>query len=207
MCKVAAGGGGPHAHARASTRVNLLLLLLTAGGSKTWTTRSQRCVPRACRCPAWSATWAMRSSARRSSTARCRWAGATLQCGGAAAARLHAATQPRAPSCLRPQRHAPPRTRPHLQLYGRLDVLVSNAAVNPTAGPLLETPADAIDKILDINIKAALLLVQAAAPHMRLGGRIVLISSVTAFECVAVPLGTSCSAAAAARQVQQRFGS
>lgn len=54
--------------------------------------------------------------------------------------------------------------------------------VNPTSGPLLSTPPDAIDKILDINIKAALLLVQAASPHLQRGGRIVLISSVTAFE-------------------------
>jgi NAD(P)-dependent dehydrogenase (short-subunit alcohol dehydrogenase family) len=41
--------------------------------------------------------------------------------------------------------------------------------------------ADAIDKIWDINVKAALLLVQAAAPHMRRGGRVVFISSVTAY--------------------------
>lgn len=53
--------------------------------------------------------------------------------------------------------------------------------VNPTGGPLLSTPPSAIDKILDINIKAALLLVQEAVPHMGRGGRIVLISSVTAF--------------------------
>lgn len=69
-----------------------------------------------------------------------------------------------------------------VQAYGKIDILVSNAAVNPTAGPLLETSPDAIDKILDINIKAALLLVQAAAKHMRRGGRIVLISSVTAYQ-------------------------
>jgi dehydrogenase/reductase SDR family protein 4 len=69
-----------------------------------------------------------------------------------------------------------------VQEFGQLDILVSNAAVNPTAGPLVDTPPDAIDKILDINIKAALLLVQAAVPHMKRGGKIVLISSVTAFQ-------------------------
>eukprot|EP00879_Flechtneria_rotunda_P001720 GHRR01001883.1.p1 GENE.GHRR01001883.1~~GHRR01001883.1.p1 ORF type:complete len:254 (+),score=92.20 GHRR01001883.1:183-944(+) len=69
-----------------------------------------------------------------------------------------------------------------VQVYGQIDILVSNAAVNPTAGPLLDTPPDAIDKIFDINIKAALLLVQAAVRHMKRGGRIVLISSVTAFQ-------------------------
>eukprot|EP00882_Tetradesmus_deserticola_P004558 GHRQ01004805.1.p1 GENE.GHRQ01004805.1~~GHRQ01004805.1.p1 ORF type:complete len:172 (+),score=96.63 GHRQ01004805.1:897-1412(+) len=47
---------------------------------------------------------------------------------------------------------------------------------------LLHRASDAIDKILDINIKAALLLVQAAAPHMKRGGRIILISSVTAYQ-------------------------
>ena len=65
-----------------------------------------------------------------------------------------------------------------------IDVLVSNAAVNPTAGPLVDTPLDALDKIMDINVKAALALVQEAAPHMRRGGRVVLISSVTAYKCV-----------------------
>lgn len=30
--------------------------------------------------------------------------------------------------------------------YGRIDALVSNAAVNPTAGPIADTPSDAIDK-------------------------------------------------------------
>ncbi|GLC38050.1 hypothetical protein PLESTB_000442300 [Pleodorina starrii] len=70
-----------------------------------------------------------------------------------------------------------------VQVYGGLDILVSNAAVNPGAGPLSETPPDVIDKILDINIKAAVLLVQEALPHLlkRPGASIVLVSSVTAF--------------------------
>ena len=58
---------------------------------------------------------------------------------------------------------------------------MSNAAVNPTAGRIVDTPADAIDKVLDINVKAAVLLVKEAYPHMRAGGAIVFISSVTAF--------------------------
>jgi NAD(P)-dependent dehydrogenase (short-subunit alcohol dehydrogenase family) len=70
-----------------------------------------------------------------------------------------------------------------LQEFGRLDVLVSNAAVNPTSGPLLESSPEAIDKVLDINVKAALLLVAAAARHMRRGGRIVLVSSYVAYTC------------------------
>ncbi|KXZ56906.1 hypothetical protein GPECTOR_1g817 [Gonium pectorale] len=67
--------------------------------------------------------------------------------------------------------------------YGGLDILVSNAAVNPGAGPLADTPPHVIDKILDINIKSAVLLVQEALPHLqkRPGASIVFISSVTAF--------------------------
>jgi dehydrogenase/reductase SDR family protein 4 len=58
---------------------------------------------------------------------------------------------------------------------------VSNAAVNPTAGPLLDTPLDAADKILDINVKAALAFVSAAAPHLKRGSSVVIVSSVTAY--------------------------
>lgn len=36
---------------------------------------------------------------------------------------------------------------PHLQVFGRIDHLVSNAAVNPTAGPILDAPEEAIDKV------------------------------------------------------------
>lgn len=69
-----------------------------------------------------------------------------------------------------------------MQEYGRIDILVSNAAVNPTAGNIADAPADAIDKIFDINVKSAALLVQEALPHMKRGGAIVFISSVTAFK-------------------------
>ncbi|GIL73323.1 hypothetical protein Vretimale_4879 [Volvox reticuliferus] len=70
-----------------------------------------------------------------------------------------------------------------LQKYGAIDILVSNAAVNPGSGPLAETPPDVIDKIFDINIKSAVLLVQEVLPHLlkRPGASIVFISSVTAF--------------------------
>lgn len=46
-----------------------------------------------------------------------------------------------------------------MQTFGKIDCLVSNAAVSPAAAPISETPAHAIDKILDINIKSAVLLV------------------------------------------------
>ena len=50
--------------------------------------------------------------------------------------------------------------------YGRVDVLVSNAAVNPAAGLILDMPDSAIEKILDINVKSAILLTKEARPHL-----------------------------------------
>ncbi|MEW5303139.1 MAG: hypothetical protein WDW36_005861 [Sanguina aurantia] len=68
-----------------------------------------------------------------------------------------------------------------VQAFGKIDFLISNAAVNPTAAPILETSADAIDRILDINVKSAVLLVAEAAPHMNDGGAVVFVTSITAF--------------------------
>ena len=68
-----------------------------------------------------------------------------------------------------------------MDTYGQIDVLVSNAAVNPASGPLLSLPESAIDKTLEINIKAAIMLVKETAPHLKRGASIIFISSYTAF--------------------------
>lgn len=52
------------------------------------------------------------------------------------------------------------------QAFGRIDCLVSNAAVSPAAAPISETPGHAIDKILDINVKSAALLVNVSGVAM-----------------------------------------
>ena len=68
-----------------------------------------------------------------------------------------------------------------METYGQIDVLVSNAAVNPASGPLLSIPESAIDKTLEINIKAAIMLVKETAPHLKRGASVVFISSYAAF--------------------------
>lgn len=50
--------------------------------------------------------------------------------------------------------------------FGKVDVLVSNAAVNPAAGLILDMPDSAIEKILDVNVKSAILLAKEARPHL-----------------------------------------
>jgi NAD(P)-dependent dehydrogenase (short-subunit alcohol dehydrogenase family) len=75
-----------------------------------------------------------------------------------------------------------------MQEYGAIDVLVLNAVVNPTFGPLLDAPAEAISKILDVNIKAALLLVAEAHPLLapkvcNINSSIIILSCLHSHEC------------------------
>ena len=53
-----------------------------------------------------------------------------------------------------------------LKEFSKIDMLISNAAVNPAAGDILDMSESAIDKILDINIKAAIVLAQLVKPHL-----------------------------------------
>ena len=62
-----------------------------------------------------------------------------------------------------------------------IDIVVSNAAVNPAAGPILETDRAVIDKVLDVNLKSAIELIKQVRPHLKRHASIVLISSYTAY--------------------------
>jgi NAD(P)-dependent dehydrogenase (short-subunit alcohol dehydrogenase family) len=55
--------------------------------------------------------------------------------------------------------------------FGRLDVLVNNAATNPVFGPLADIEEDAWDRIMALNVKGYLLAAQRAARAMRPLGR------------------------------------
>jgi NAD(P)-dependent dehydrogenase (short-subunit alcohol dehydrogenase family) len=68
-----------------------------------------------------------------------------------------------------------------IRLYGRLDIVVNNAATNPVYGPLLAADDSAFDKILAVNLRGPLELARAAHPHLRQqGGSIVNVSSIGA---------------------------
>jgi len=64
--------------------------------------------------------------------------------------------------------------------FGGIDILVSNAAVNPLFGPIFEATEDSWDKIFDINAKSAFFLSKEVVPYMekRGGGSIVFVSSI-----------------------------
>uniref|UniRef100_A0A2P2JGB8 Uncharacterized protein MANES_16G001800 n=2 Tax=Rhizophora mucronata TaxID=61149 RepID=A0A2P2JGB8_RHIMU len=68
-----------------------------------------------------------------------------------------------------------------LKKYGRIDVVISNAAANPTTESILETQESVLDKLWEINVKASILLLKDAAPHMQKGSSVVLISSIAGY--------------------------
>jgi NAD(P)-dependent dehydrogenase (short-subunit alcohol dehydrogenase family) len=66
----------------------------------------------------------------------------------------------------------------NLQKHGRIDALVSNAAIGPL-GTVLDTDENVWDRILAVNLKGAFLCSKAVLPHMigQGGGRIVIVGS------------------------------
>jgi len=67
-----------------------------------------------------------------------------------------------------------------LARYGRVDILVCNAAVNPVFGPLAKLSDEAFDKIMGANVKSNIWLANLVIPDMaaRGGGAVVIISSI-----------------------------
>ena len=63
---------------------------------------------------------------------------------------------------------------------GSIDVLVCNAAVNPTYGPMGSLTDEAFDKIMGSNVKSNLWLTNLVIPQMaeRGGGAVVIVSSI-----------------------------
>ncbi|SEE88568.1 NAD(P)-dependent dehydrogenase, short-chain alcohol dehydrogenase family [Rhizobiales bacterium GAS191] len=66
--------------------------------------------------------------------------------------------------------------------FGRLDICVANAAVNPFYGSLMDVSDDAFDKTMATNVKAVWWLSQLARPHLaeRREGSFIVISSIAA---------------------------
>ncbi|XP_032121403.1 dehydrogenase/reductase SDR family member 4-like [Sapajus apella] len=70
-----------------------------------------------------------------------------------------------------------------VKLHGGIDILVSNAAVNPFFKKLIDVTEEEWDKVLHINVKATAMMINAVVPEMekRGGGSVVIVSSIAAF--------------------------
>lgn len=67
-----------------------------------------------------------------------------------------------------------------LENFNKIDILVSNAAVSPVMGSVLDCPEEAWDKIFDVNVKATFLLAKEVVPILRrqgTGGSIIIMTS------------------------------
>jgi len=64
--------------------------------------------------------------------------------------------------------------------FGGIDIIVNNAAINPTFGPIIETDTSIFDKIMAVNVKGPLELCKLAYPFMKQNGAgsIINISSI-----------------------------
>ena len=69
-----------------------------------------------------------------------------------------------------------------IEAFGRIDILVNNAAINPVFGPIEEVDPAIFDKIMDVNVKAPWSLSNMVLPHFKANknGSIVNIASVEA---------------------------
>jgi dehydrogenase/reductase SDR family member 4 len=68
---------------------------------------------------------------------------------------------------------------------GPVDILVNNSATNVGQGPALEVTDDMLDKMVEINIKAALRLIRLTVPKMierGRGGSIINVSSISGLQ-------------------------
>lgn len=64
--------------------------------------------------------------------------------------------------------------------WGRIDVLICNAAVNPYYGPMTGLTDDAFDKVMQTNVRSNLWLANMVQPEMaaRRDGVIIIVSSI-----------------------------
>jgi NAD(P)-dependent dehydrogenase (short-subunit alcohol dehydrogenase family) len=70
-----------------------------------------------------------------------------------------------------------------LARFGRIDIVVCNAAANPYFGPSAKMPDDAFDKIIHTNLRSNMWLCNLTLPGMaeRKDGVVIIVSSVAGF--------------------------
>ncbi|MBS0273330.1 MAG: glucose 1-dehydrogenase [Proteobacteria bacterium] len=90
--------------------------------------------------------------------------------------------------------------------WGKIDVLVCNAALNPYYGSSMDIPDDAFDKIMDANIRSNHWLSQLVIPEMkgRKDGSIIIVSSIGGLRGSPV-IGAYCISKAADMQLARNI--
>jgi NAD(P)-dependent dehydrogenase (short-subunit alcohol dehydrogenase family) len=67
-----------------------------------------------------------------------------------------------------------------IERFGKLDVLVNNAAFQMSRDSIVEIPTDEFDRTMKTNVYAMFWLCKAATPHLKSGASIINVSSIQA---------------------------
>ncbi len=94
-----------------------------------------------------------------------------------------------------------------VERFGRLDLLVANAAVNPQYGPLVDADLAAVRKVFEVNVTAVLGWVQQAwrAGMAQHGGAVLVVASVGGLRSGA-PIGAYNASKAAVIHLVRQLG-
>ncbi len=100
-------------------------------------------------------------------------------------------------------RHLVDETR---KTFGKIDVLICNAALNPYYGPMSQMPDEAFDKIMGANVRSNHWLCQMVLPEMveRKDGSIIIVSSIGGLRGSPV-IGAYCISKAADMQLARNL--
>ncbi|MBU6443234.1 MAG: glucose 1-dehydrogenase [Alphaproteobacteria bacterium] len=92
------------------------------------------------------------------------------------------------------------------EAWGKIDILVCNAALNPYYGPQMEIPDDVFDKVMAANIRSNHWLSQLVLPEMveRKDGAIIIVSSIGGLRGSPV-IGAYCISKAADMQLARNI--
>ncbi len=90
--------------------------------------------------------------------------------------------------------------------WGRIDILVCNAALNPYFGPSINIPDEAFDKIMGANVRSNHWLCQMVLPEMaeRRDGAVIIVSSIGGLRGSQV-IGAYCISKAADMQLARNI--
>ena len=90
--------------------------------------------------------------------------------------------------------------------WGKVDVMVANAAINPYFGPAADMPDEAYDRVMNGNVRSNFWLANMLAPQMaeRGGGVIIIVSSIGGYQG-SDRLGAYCISKAADMQLARNI--